>query len=303
MKIERAKLAELVFNLPLSKLAPRFGISDRGLAKVCERYAIPVPPAGHWWKLTEQNIRFAARIRPSAATPYHGTIMAMVAECRPTAEILEKIRPLGYSGAGSSLNQYIARHLHGKARHVQTGNRFSKFVVRVPSSPKPYQAERPELPPGPTWCFIGERHRDGDDPEKAVEASSLLDAIAPELAYAKEHDEQLYVAFWFEVGTNLPSGAYTALTWDMVTGQDEWTISGRLGVNPRKKERRIITVQLVERARHALQELRKSSGRVITSPSKTRTLLSNILGPSWKRHAAAIRKELGTPCGESETGR
>lgn len=33
------------------KVAPRFGLSDRGLAKICEARSIPVPPRGYWAKL------------------------------------------------------------------------------------------------------------------------------------------------------------------------------------------------------------------------------------------------------------
>lgn len=44
----RQKLYELVWTAPVEKLAPRFGLSDRGLAKLCERHAIPTPPRGYW---------------------------------------------------------------------------------------------------------------------------------------------------------------------------------------------------------------------------------------------------------------
>ena len=36
----------------MSTLAIEFGISDRGLAKVCGRHRIPVPPRGYWAKVT-----------------------------------------------------------------------------------------------------------------------------------------------------------------------------------------------------------------------------------------------------------
>jgi hypothetical protein len=36
---------------PWSRIAKEFGISDRGLAKVCVRLEVPVPPRGHWAKL------------------------------------------------------------------------------------------------------------------------------------------------------------------------------------------------------------------------------------------------------------
>jgi hypothetical protein len=35
----------------MTKLAPRFGLSDVGLAKVCRKYQIPRPPVGYWAKV------------------------------------------------------------------------------------------------------------------------------------------------------------------------------------------------------------------------------------------------------------
>lgn len=35
----------------MNKLAVRFGVSDVGLAKICERFDIPRPPQGHWARL------------------------------------------------------------------------------------------------------------------------------------------------------------------------------------------------------------------------------------------------------------
>ncbi len=47
----RLELYELVWSTPISKLSDQFGISDRGLAKTCARYQIPVPGRGYWAKI------------------------------------------------------------------------------------------------------------------------------------------------------------------------------------------------------------------------------------------------------------
>jgi len=49
--ITRRDLYDLVWSKPISTLATEFGISDRGLAKVCGRHRIPVPPRGYWAKV------------------------------------------------------------------------------------------------------------------------------------------------------------------------------------------------------------------------------------------------------------
>ncbi len=46
--LTRRQLYDLVWKEPVQALAARFGLSDRGLAKLCERNAIPTPPRGYW---------------------------------------------------------------------------------------------------------------------------------------------------------------------------------------------------------------------------------------------------------------
>lgn len=49
--LTRQELYDLVWSTPISKLAPRFDLSDVGLAKLCDRENIPRPPRGYWAKL------------------------------------------------------------------------------------------------------------------------------------------------------------------------------------------------------------------------------------------------------------
>jgi hypothetical protein len=54
-KIKRSELYRMVWEEPLSKLAPGLGISDVGLRKLCQRQSIPLPPQGHWAKAPERR--------------------------------------------------------------------------------------------------------------------------------------------------------------------------------------------------------------------------------------------------------
>jgi len=47
----RQELYDLVWSTPIVTLAERFDMSDRGLAKICARYQIPVPGRGYWAKI------------------------------------------------------------------------------------------------------------------------------------------------------------------------------------------------------------------------------------------------------------
>ncbi len=46
--MKRSDLYALAWSQPVTKIAGRFGLSDRGLAKLCERHDIPLPPRGYW---------------------------------------------------------------------------------------------------------------------------------------------------------------------------------------------------------------------------------------------------------------
>jgi hypothetical protein len=46
--LTRQELYDRVWQTPMVKIAAEYGISGRGLAKLCERHAIPVPGRGHW---------------------------------------------------------------------------------------------------------------------------------------------------------------------------------------------------------------------------------------------------------------
>lgn len=48
---EREALYLEVWQTPLTKLGPKYGLSDNGLRKVCKALQIPLPPVGHWARI------------------------------------------------------------------------------------------------------------------------------------------------------------------------------------------------------------------------------------------------------------
>lgn len=44
----RSELYALIWSEAARTLAPKLGMSDRGLSKLCERFDIPTPPRGYW---------------------------------------------------------------------------------------------------------------------------------------------------------------------------------------------------------------------------------------------------------------
>lgn len=57
---DRALLLKEVWSEPMSAVAPRYGLSDVGLKKLCSRLQIPTPSRGHWAKL-----RAGKRVAPT----------------------------------------------------------------------------------------------------------------------------------------------------------------------------------------------------------------------------------------------
>jgi hypothetical protein len=50
IRVTRAQLYEKAWATPIRTLAKEFGLSDVGLAKICRKHNIPVPPVGYWRK-------------------------------------------------------------------------------------------------------------------------------------------------------------------------------------------------------------------------------------------------------------
>lgn len=49
-RLTRQELYDLIWSTPMTKLAESFGVSDVGLAKICDRHRVPKPPRGYWAK-------------------------------------------------------------------------------------------------------------------------------------------------------------------------------------------------------------------------------------------------------------
>jgi hypothetical protein len=49
--LTKRELYDLVWSKPMRDLAAELGISDVGLAKVCDRHRVPKPERGHWNKI------------------------------------------------------------------------------------------------------------------------------------------------------------------------------------------------------------------------------------------------------------
>jgi len=60
----RRELYDLVWSTPIVKVAEDFGLSDRGLAKLCQRHLIPVPWRGYWARIEAGQTVTKTPLRP-----------------------------------------------------------------------------------------------------------------------------------------------------------------------------------------------------------------------------------------------
>jgi len=50
-RIEREKLYELVWSKPMTEVAKKYEVSDKSIAKICNKLNVPVPGVGYWRKI------------------------------------------------------------------------------------------------------------------------------------------------------------------------------------------------------------------------------------------------------------
>jgi hypothetical protein len=65
IRLTRAELYEKVWATPMRTLAQEFGMSDVGLAKVCRKHNIPVPPV-RYWRRKETGYKVTQPLLPAA---------------------------------------------------------------------------------------------------------------------------------------------------------------------------------------------------------------------------------------------
>lgn len=70
--VDRETLYDEVRADPVSVVAPRYGLSDVGLAKICRALAIPLPSRGYWAKVKAGRVMWHAplpKLKPSGPVP------------------------------------------------------------------------------------------------------------------------------------------------------------------------------------------------------------------------------------------
>jgi hypothetical protein len=141
----RQELYDLVWSIPMTKLAERYGISGNGLAKACRKAAIPVPERGYWAKL-QAGKKATRKALPAAKrdTPRRVIISPPGKQEDPTPpppvpesvavkieQAKQAAKPVSVPATLSNLHRIVAGWIEEQKRRSD-GPRFSWTVPGLP---------------------------------------------------------------------------------------------------------------------------------------------------------------------------
>lgn len=93
IRLTREELYGQVWSQPMSKLATSFAVSDRGLAKICERHRIPRPPRGYW-----RRLETGKRVRRKPLPPLllaEAALATIIIKPKPVEDSMKRAPSLG----------------------------------------------------------------------------------------------------------------------------------------------------------------------------------------------------------------
>lgn len=145
--LTREQLYEKVWSTPMQKLAAEFGFSDRGLAKLCRRHKIPVPPRGYWARL-QAGQRVQRKPLPPATQTTSGTVEICAREQQPrlTRPVVETQGiPMIPVAEGRPLTHPISLQIE-KLLSDSRMNDMGLLVPNLPLTAVPIQVSAEQLP-------------------------------------------------------------------------------------------------------------------------------------------------------------
>lgn len=99
-RMTRQELYELVWAEPMGRLAERFGLSDRGIAKICAKAEVPVPERGYWARVQAGRTATKPPLpAPTSAASQHVTLRP------PTPRLLHRLLSLTDQAQPVAANQ------------------------------------------------------------------------------------------------------------------------------------------------------------------------------------------------------
>jgi hypothetical protein len=119
----------------MSKLAPKLGLSDRGLAKICESRNVPVSPRGYWAKLAHGH-----KVKQPALAAWTGNGDGRIwIGGEPKAQKIPESLPPGMAFERSAENRIVVPQRLGKAHPLISRTRSLLDAVKEDQNGRLYQ--------------------------------------------------------------------------------------------------------------------------------------------------------------------
>lgn len=119
--ITRQELARKVWEVPITRLAAEYGISDVALGKLCRKSSIKCPPRGYWAKPAAVRARTKPKLRPDE--PHGATIILSIVPSRggrrANADPIEIAIPKRLRSPHPAVAELLARHEDIRKRYAE----------------------------------------------------------------------------------------------------------------------------------------------------------------------------------------
>lgn len=129
--LHREKLYQEVWQTPISRLASKYGLSDVGLAKVCKRMDIPLPPRGYW-----QKQRYGHEVKESNLPTARKQQVQTEAQINKSEEdLLHIARNKQSKGKLGHVERQRVFRLQAALKNWESSNRIRAFIAAMRASP------------------------------------------------------------------------------------------------------------------------------------------------------------------------
>ena len=129
MILHRAALYKEVWQTPVAQLAKKYNLSDKGLAKVCKRMKIPLPPRGYWAKQTHGH-----DVRRRALKPLKGDGEEQVIINRSVTHLTEMARKRQANGKEKHKERQRIYRLQAELKDWEMSQRVRAYIAAMKTS-------------------------------------------------------------------------------------------------------------------------------------------------------------------------
>lgn len=184
-RLTREELYARVWQTPLSRLAPEYGISGNGLAKHCDKLDIPYPPRGHWAKIqagkTVRPVPLPPEPRPReprrAPPPSTSPVLRSRVQHPDAAPLIQAT----LEGLHSKVRARLAEHTaEQRKRHERRRGERDPFMLAFLPQPLPELTERDRYRLQVTSVLLGALEKEGIKVTSAAMTDRLTLAIGGE---------------------------------------------------------------------------------------------------------------------------